>query len=356
MNLQKIKDFIYNNIVYFAIYNTLFTIGLFVYSFFGNITFESIKILEYFKVDFLQLSYFKTDLFEISSSFNTITSILGFTEIFVPLFYVILIIGIVLYFVSKKREQRLLQFCMSIMFISNFITIVILLVVIIGVLINLGASKLLGDYFFTIFFQFFKLLFTIVVCFVYLRVSKKRVAFETLPDDMTDMVYLKDGKREIKFVRVKRGTRFVHYIIDAILMVLIFSPILMTFLRKFVIGIQYKIGEELTIYLVALVSGLLYYGIFEGFFRTTPAKYITDSAVAGYVSEKVNGSQILGRTFSRKIPFEAFSFFGELGWHDQLTETVVAHYEADKKYKPIVAGIIIAAAVVILVVLIANLL
>ena len=33
--------------------------------------------------------------------------------------------------------------------------------------------------------------------------------------------------------------------------------------------------------------------------------------------------QVIGRTLCRFVPFEAFSFFGERGWHDKIPKTRV---------------------------------
>lgn len=357
MNLQNIKNFIYNNIVYFALYNVLFTLVLLLFLYAGS-AYETFDLLQYFKFDFLQLSYFKTRLFEIDR-FNMASNILGLSEVFLPVFYIILTAAIILYFTSKKAEQRLLQFCTSIMFLSNLILLIVFFIALIGVYVKFGgdgfSDSIPLSYALSAFFQILKMLFTVVVCGIYLTESKKRMQFELLPEETPDVVFLKDGKYEIKFKRATKGTRFLHYIVDSILIVLIFSPILMVFMRGFARDIERAVGEELGLYLVLLIIGILYYLIFEGLFRMTPAKYLTSCAVTGYESVKVNGAQILGRAFCRKIPFEAFSFFGELGWHDQLPETIVTHYKSDNKTKNAVIVIMVLAAVAILIILLKNL-
>ncbi|MEM6687084.1 MAG: RDD family protein [Bacteroidota bacterium] len=310
MNFQKIKDFIYNNIVYFAIYNVFFTLVIFLL-FYADVDYKTMEIMQYFRIDFLRLSYFDTRLFELSRFGGSPP---GFSEVFLPLFYVILLAAILLYFLSKKIEQRLLQFCISIMFLSNLIMLVGFSIVLGYLFVMMNETRFpreLGttSYIISAIFQLLKLSFTVAVTGIYLRECKKRLEFERLPEETPDFVFLKDGKYQITLKRPSKGTRFLHYIVDSILIILIFSPILILFLRGLAREIEAAVGEELGLYLVLLVVGILYYLIYEGIFRMTPAKYLTSSAVTGYTSEKVNGIQILSRTFCRKIPFEAFSFF-----------------------------------------------
>lgn len=78
-----------------------------------------------------------------------------------------------------------------------------------------------------------------------------------------------------------------------------------------------------------IISGLLisiaYYIILEGMTGRTLGKLITGTKVVNEHGEPPSFGQILGRTFSRFIPFEPFSFFGEdgRGWHDSVPGTYV---------------------------------
>ena len=68
-----------------------------------------------------------------------------------------------------------------------------------------------------------------------------------------------------------------------------------------------------------------YYMLFEIFWQKTPGKWITRTKVVMADGSKPDFLHILGRTFSRFIPFEPFSFLGKnpVGWHDQLSKTRV---------------------------------
>lgn len=68
---------------------------------------------------------------------------------------------------------------------------------------------------------------------------------------------------------------------------------------------------------------LIYYPFFETIFGTTPGKIFTETRVITANGNKPTFINILGRTFARFIPFEPFSFFGKLGWHDGLSNTQV---------------------------------
>jgi uncharacterized RDD family membrane protein YckC len=68
-----------------------------------------------------------------------------------------------------------------------------------------------------------------------------------------------------------------------------------------------------------------YYLFFEGIFNSTPGKMITRTRVVTIQGGKPSFGQIFGRTLSRFVPFEAFSFLGAgaTGWHDRWTGTRV---------------------------------
>jgi len=357
MNLQNIKNFIYNNAGYIALYNALIGLLLIIYTKFDEVNRTVVEVLVYIKFDNVNLSYFNTRLFNFPHFlFRDFASR---TEVFTPIFYIILIIGATLFINSKRNEHRLLQFGMAITFISSFISLFIFIV---GIIIILGderlsvltGSDLFGSFILTSILQFVKTLIMIAVSYIYLKKSREHLEVELLPEDSPETLYLSSDQYTILFKRASKGKRFIHYLIDIILIILIFSPILMRELRGLSYYFEYYLGERIAVYAIFFINGLIYYGIFEGFFRATPGKYITSCIVTGYASVKVKGAQILGRTFSRRIPFEAFSFFGESGWHDTFTETTVSHYKSDDKYKGTVAAVLITAAVLILIVMITN--
>jgi|RhiMethySRZTD1v2_1073278.scaffolds.fasta_scaffold73036_3 uncharacterized RDD family membrane protein YckC len=81
-------------------------------------------------------------------------------------------------------------------------------------------------------------------------------------------------------------------------------------------------GANDTLVGVFVIAG--YYLGFEGLFGRTPGKFVTGTKVVDVNGGPPRFTQILGRTFSRLVPFEAFSFLGsDTGWHDRWSDTRV---------------------------------
>ena len=77
-----------------------------------------------------------------------------------------------------------------------------------------------------------------------------------------------------------------------------------------------------------LIGSLLfvaYYVIFENWLGKTPGKMITKTKVVDVKGEKPTFTTLLGRNFSRLIPFDALTFFREtpIGMHDRIAHTLV---------------------------------
>ncbi|OGC84984.1 hypothetical protein A3F55_01175 [Candidatus Adlerbacteria bacterium RIFCSPHIGHO2_12_FULL_53_18] len=78
--------------------------------------------------------------------------------------------------------------------------------------------------------------------------------------------------------------------------------------------------------MLLLYSGTLYYIFFESIWQRTPGKWATGTKVVKLDGTKPGFWRIVGRSFSRLIPFEALSFlFGHYpyGWHDRISKTMV---------------------------------
>ena len=76
-------------------------------------------------------------------------------------------------------------------------------------------------------------------------------------------------------------------------------------------------------FLLAIALFLAYYIVFEGLWARTPAKFILGTVVIMEDGSKPPFGKIVVRTLCRFIPFEPFSFFGERGWHDSISDTRV---------------------------------
>jgi uncharacterized RDD family membrane protein YckC len=67
----------------------------------------------------------------------------------------------------------------------------------------------------------------------------------------------------------------------------------------------------------------IYYGVFEGIWSRTPGKLVFGTRVITDAGNEPAIGHVVKRTLCRFIPFEAFSFFGEKGWHDSISKTRV---------------------------------
>ena len=136
---------------------------------------------------------------------------------------------------------------------------------------------------------------------------------------------LRESGAEVVLVNAGKGRRFLTYIVDYIgLMAMVFVAS---------VGIALGGGADwlLTMgtvgeYLFGIGAMIAYYLLFEGLFARTPGKLVCGTRVVDEHGGPPNFGQVLGRTFSRFIPFEPFSLlFGSegTGWHDTLPKTRV---------------------------------
>ncbi len=146
-----------------------------------------------------------------------------------------------------------------------------------------------------------------------------------------------DGIRaELKsaYTHADKGKRFLNYILDSIL-----STILL-YVGLFLLGGTLALFSDSTgdanlfegvlfavLYLLSLLLPVAYYVFFEHYSNgKTLGKIITKTRVVRKDGSKPSFGQIVGRSFARLIPFEAFSVLGSdkgIGWHDSLSGTVV---------------------------------
>ena len=121
---------------------------------------------------------------------------------------------------------------------------------------------------------------------------------------------------------INAGARFGHYLIDVILYVVLSIVILgAVSIATGDDGFIDSAGGTLLQWLI-LVG---YYFFFETVFQTTPGKMVTQCVVVDEYGQKPTAGQVLGRSFARLVPFEAFSCFGDYsrGWHDKWSNTYV---------------------------------
>ncbi len=129
-----------------------------------------------------------------------------------------------------------------------------------------------------------------------------------------------ERKSNLDQYRASGGKRFANYIID-----IIAYYIILVFLG-FIIGIiDYSLIDSAFISVSPYAILILYYLVFEATTGQTIGKYISGTIVVGEDGANPPVGRVIGRTFVRFIPFEAFSFLGQSssGWHDSLTKTKV---------------------------------
>jgi uncharacterized RDD family membrane protein YckC len=116
-------------------------------------------------------------------------------------------------------------------------------------------------------------------------------------------------------VDATQGVRFANLLLDYV-----FSFVV-CFVLAFIVALA---GQPELAGLITWPGMIGYYIFFEHVFNATPGKMITRTRVVRLDGGKPSVGQIIGRTFSRFVPFEAFSFLGSSsGWHDRWSKTRV---------------------------------
>jgi uncharacterized RDD family membrane protein YckC len=133
------------------------------------------------------------------------------------------------------------------------------------------------------------------------------------------------GPEEVELA--SRGRRFANMVIDTIAI----------YILAFVVGIFLVVFEApflddpspLNDYAFGILLWIAYYVPLEVLFGRTVGKLITGTRVIMTDGAPPNVLNVVGRTFARLVPFEAFSFFGAdvIGWHDRWSRTRVVRIQ-----------------------------
>ena len=122
-----------------------------------------------------------------------------------------------------------------------------------------------------------------------------------------------------------RLQRFGNYVIDSIIRFVLLAAFLVV--AQFAGWFEWLMSSlgDFGSYILGMISACIYYVTCESVFGRTVGKLITGTRVVTVDGRTPRFLQIVGRTFARLIPFEAFSFFGALGvgWHDSFSNTRV---------------------------------
>ncbi len=138
-----------------------------------------------------------------------------------------------------------------------------------------------------------------------------------------------------------KGIRFGNFIIDRIISTIFAMLFFMALVFIFdIIGyidgvLWFQNISDITDYIISALVVIIYYIIFETLLSKTVGKAITKTTVVLEDGGKPSLSDIIIRSFSRIVPFEAFSFLGEdaYGWHDKWSETYVVKDSIFKAHK-----------------------
>jgi uncharacterized RDD family membrane protein YckC len=118
-------------------------------------------------------------------------------------------------------------------------------------------------------------------------------------------------------VGASQGKRIVNMLIDSVASRVLSAAVALFSIR----GDSGAIAGILALFLM-----LGYYVFFALAFQATLGKFVTGTRVVSLGGGKPTFMQILGRTLSRFVPFEPFSFFSgkyPVGWHDRWSNTRV---------------------------------
>ncbi|SMO62113.1 Uncharacterized membrane protein YckC, RDD family [Chryseobacterium rhizoplanae] len=146
----------------------------------------------------------------------------------------------------------------------------------------------------------------------------------------------------VEYNKASLGIRLANNFLDFILLYVInyLLSIVSNFLYE-VTSIEffylYSNGNILWQIVIGNFNYFLYYFLMENYLDgRTVAKYITGTKVISTDGTKPTTQQIIYRSLSRIVPFDALSFLGENGWHDKWSETRVINiknYQAEIQAK-----------------------
>jgi uncharacterized RDD family membrane protein YckC len=122
------------------------------------------------------------------------------------------------------------------------------------------------------------------------------------------------------------GKRFLNLLIDTVVYYVL--AIVVGVILGLTGNVDVATGP-ITSNIIGLAIMIVYYVIMEATIGATVGKLVTQTQVVTESGERPSLGQIVGRSFARLIPFEAFSFLGgNPGWHDTLASTFVVKKNA----------------------------
>jgi len=227
------------------------------------------------------------------------------------LFYVLLLVGALLFLANGFKNARIVGFCFAIILISHALSLAYSIYIFSTKFSEIAKSD--QPYWVIIFF-ITNMLWSWFSYYVLRTIYQHR---KLAVDEFEE-----DGVKRAAFNIAGKGKRIVHLIVDRLMIILIgFNWVL--YFRETIEDIEDSMGTRLTIILLMALGELMYFCFFEGIFAATPAKYLTATRVGDEYGNKPRFGIIVKRSLSRLIPFDALSFLFSNGWHDSISDTYV---------------------------------
>lgn len=255
----------------------------------------------------INLTYFDLRILEYQNDSSGLN--LSYLNVF---FYLLFLLGVILFFISAQKESRLVRFILSIMFLQS------ILLFLLGLFSNLYYIKMVlqnGSLWNFLLFLVKNSFYAYLAYF----------ALNTLKKTKEIDAEFRELEEEIVFIpnEASKWQRLFHFIIDAYICLFLFSRLAPLVIPNILEKFTSQGNERTPIVIFLLLAQLVYYPFFEYFLNATPAKLLTESRVTSNIGQAPQFRAILGRTFARYIPFSPLSFLFSTGWHDRLSDTVV---------------------------------
>ncbi len=158
---------------------------------------------------------------------------------------------------------------------------------------------------------------------------------------MDELLDSQSIEREFKIA--SKGKRFANYIIDMIgyyilalgVGVILGGILISSGNDEILLNEEVSVGQKILEWLLGLVIILVYYAFCEYFFKgKSLGKLITRTRAVTITNERMDLPTTVKRSLCRIVPFEQFSFLGDLptGWHDTWSDTKVIEDDNWEEY------------------------
>ncbi len=277
-------------------------------------------------LDFFKTSFFKFHVYIEENSYYSI-SYLKYVYFFLFLF------ASVFYKVTKGKAKRVLTFCLCIMCISSCIV--------------------LSEYFYLMFFKFsiitswyfWGVIKNILIFYISFTILKSFLKIKEYRENSNEIII---GFPKFKLLRSRWYIRLFNVLIDSFLLITLFSRVVFYYPNSIAEYADLYVGERFSGIVVFTVFSTIYYLFFEGVFKTTPGKILTNTSIVSFDDTSVSFRKVVTRTLMRRMPFNGLSFFGKIGWHDSISNTTVVQLNKEESKHVLIYRIVLIAILLLL--------